>query len=261
MIYLHPTTQQKIAHYALAPAQSTLMVGDEGIGFSGILEVIGGQPYVVRPENGTISAEAIRSLYDLTRSRSTTKRLIVIDDADLMSLTAQNAFLKLLEEPSPSTYFLLLSHAPERLLPTIRSRVAMIQLAPITLEQSNQLLDELKVTDATKRQQLLFIATGLPALLATLAHDETIFESRAQLVRDARTLLQESTYQKLKVAQKYKDRSTALSLLKDATRFLRQTTSPINASTTLKRLDILMISYERIEANGNVRLWLAMAAL
>jgi DNA polymerase III delta prime subunit len=265
MNYIHPTSQQKIDHYIAAPAQSTLIIGDEGIGFSGILGSIsqqfGVQPYTVTAEKGTISAEVVRSLYDVTRGRTTHKQLIVIDDADLMSLTAQNAFLKLLEEPSPSIYFLLLSHNPSRLLPTIRSRVASIQLVPLKSDQSQQLLDELGVKDVTKRQQLLFIADGLPALLTKLAQDDALFETRAQLVRDARSLLQGTPYQKLKIAQAYKERATALMLLKDAARFLRSNATPANATAALKKLNSFMNSYERIEANGNVRLWLTMAVL
>lgn len=49
-------------------------------------------------------------------------RVILVDSIDDMNRNAANAFLKNLEEPPPATLFLCVSHAPARLLPTIRSR-------------------------------------------------------------------------------------------------------------------------------------------
>ncbi len=259
-MYLHPTSLLYINRYLAHQPQSALIVGENGIGFQAVLDRLP-VSYRVRPENNVISAEVIRSLYHLTRGRSIQKNLIVIDNAEAMSHTAQNAFLKLLEEPSPSTYFLLLSHAPSQLLPTIRSRVTTIQLTPITTEQSTKLLDDLGVVNAVKRQQLLFIADGLPALLTTLAQNDELFQARADTVRDARTLLQGKLYEKLQVANRYKERTAALTLLRDAARFLKQSTTPQNATKALKQLELLLKSYERIAANGNVRLCLAVAVV
>ena len=58
-------------------------------------------------------------------------RAVVIDSIDDLERNAANALLKNLEEPPPSTVFLLVSHAPERLLPTIRSRCRLLRLAPL----------------------------------------------------------------------------------------------------------------------------------
>ena len=49
-------------------------------------------------------------------------RAVVIDSVDDLEKSAANALLKMLEEPPPNTVFFLVSHAPGRLLPTIRSR-------------------------------------------------------------------------------------------------------------------------------------------
>lgn len=49
-------------------------------------------------------------------------RVVVIDSIDELEASAANALLKLLEEPPGQSLFLLVSHAPGRLLPTIRSR-------------------------------------------------------------------------------------------------------------------------------------------
>ena len=80
-----------------------------------------------RPTGGlarNISVDQVRSLGDLlavTPSMSPW-RAIVIDAADDLEASGANALLKMLEEPPANTLFFLISHAPGRLLPTIRSR-------------------------------------------------------------------------------------------------------------------------------------------
>jgi DNA polymerase-3 subunit delta' len=58
-------------------------------------------------------------------------RVVIVDTVDEMNRNAANALLKGLEEPPANTLFLLVSHAPGRLLPTIRSRCRRLELAPL----------------------------------------------------------------------------------------------------------------------------------
>jgi len=58
-------------------------------------------------------------------------RAVIVDALDDLERNAANAFLKMLEEPPPNTLFLLVSHAPGRLLPTIRSRCRILRFAPL----------------------------------------------------------------------------------------------------------------------------------
>lgn len=58
-------------------------------------------------------------------------RICIIDSADELNANAANALLKVLEEPPPKSLFLLISHAPGRLLPTIRSRCRSLALRPL----------------------------------------------------------------------------------------------------------------------------------
>lgn len=59
-------------------------------------------------------------------------RVCIVDTADeLQAPQASNALLKILEEPPARSLFLLVSHAPGRLLPTIRSRCRMLELRPL----------------------------------------------------------------------------------------------------------------------------------
>ncbi|WP_334145940.1 DNA polymerase III subunit delta' [Hyphomicrobium sp.] len=58
-------------------------------------------------------------------------RVVIVDRAEELNVSAANALLKSLEEPPPRTVFLLVASAPGRLLVTIRSRVRTLDLAPL----------------------------------------------------------------------------------------------------------------------------------
>lgn len=58
-------------------------------------------------------------------------RVLIVDAADDLNRNAANALLKILEEPRPRTVLILVSHAPGRLLATIRSRCRRLTLAPL----------------------------------------------------------------------------------------------------------------------------------
>jgi len=77
-----------------------------------------------------ISVDQIRSLADVINNTSYRggAKVMLIQPADALNVHAANALLKSLEEPPPRTFFLLVSHRPHLLLPTIRSRCRHIML-------------------------------------------------------------------------------------------------------------------------------------
>jgi DNA polymerase III subunit delta' len=266
----HPTSELTLTLMMKNLPQSLLITGLVGVGLGTIANYIaleiGDVTFTVLPEKdekvdlekGVISVDSIRRLYMQTRSVQIGKLVIVIDYAERMGHQAQNAFLKLLEEPGKGIYFILATHTPSKLLPTITSRVQAFGVRPITHQQSEGILDELGIKAVQKRSQLLFMADGLPAELTRLAGDETYFESRAGIVRDARDLLQAPTYKKLVIAQGYKDnREGVLMLLTDASNILRRSISEKPSDNLIKQIDGLLYAYKQIQANGNIRLCLA----
>ncbi len=76
-------------------------------------------------ENGTIGIDAVRQIkYFLwQRPRASERRTVIIDCAELMTPEAQNAILKVAEEPPPSTLLILVTSDPDGLLPTVSSRL------------------------------------------------------------------------------------------------------------------------------------------
>ena len=76
-----------------------------------------------------ISVDQIRGLAELfgLSPAMSDWRVAIIDTVDELEAAGANALLKMLEEPPPNTLFLLVSHAPGRLLPTIRSRCRRLE--------------------------------------------------------------------------------------------------------------------------------------
>lgn len=273
-LFIHPDSQRVLHAVMQAQPHAILLTGPYGIGLSTVgqhyAQEAGGQVVTVLPEKeskidvekGSITVESIRRLYDLTRTIEPSGRVIVIDYAERMAPAAQNAFLKLLEEPTEGTRFLILTHQPELMLPTVMSRSQQIDLRPITSEQSNELLNTLQVTDATKRAQLLFIAEGLPAELTRLVQDEATFTARATLVKDARGLVTGSAYERLLLAKKYKDsRTDALTLVEDALKLLKRTIAVNGDTASLRMMTRFEVIHKRLSEQGNVRLQLSATVL
>lgn len=77
----------------------------------------------------SITVDQVRGLQQslTTRPGLSNRRAIIIDAADDLERSGANALLKSLEEPPVGTFFFLISHASDRLLPTIRSRCQILR--------------------------------------------------------------------------------------------------------------------------------------
>lgn len=206
---------------------------------------------------GVIRVPQIRELIQGTRGKFTTRAVFIIDEADKMNPQAQNAFLKLLEEPAPNIHFILTAHNPHTLLPTVLSRVQQLRLKPITAEDSKALITKLGVTDPRKTQQLLFMASGKPAELSRLIANEKLFSEQAKLMGDARTLIQGKPYQRaIVVGQYYSDRAKTLELLTLAQSIISFSLATNPSRELVAMANRLADTYDRILANGSTRLQL-----
>ncbi len=264
---LHKASANQLAAASQALPQALLLAGPTGVGLKTIAQEIT-KPLtkhllVIEPDDkGTIGIEVVRELYTKTRSKQTEQQIIVIDDAEAMSTAAQNAFLKLLEEPTEKTSFLLTSHSPDRLLSTIRSRVQLVNIQPLTPSQTEQHLDALEVADSKKRQQLTFIAVGLPAELFRLTQGEDYFSEQADLARKAREFLSSKQYNRLLIAHQIgASRDQAVQLLDHVVRILKYSLENSAKRSLALQLDQALQTAESIRSNGHVRTQLLKLAL
>ena len=88
---------------------------------------------VLAPETSQIVVEQAKDLVALasTRPHEAPARVLVVDQADCLNPSAANCLLKPLEEPLPGNFIVLVTAAPARLLPTIRSRCQRVRFVGI----------------------------------------------------------------------------------------------------------------------------------
>ncbi len=117
-----------------------------------------GKPYQLKRN---ITVDQIRAMQQRLNTRPTlgSRRAIIIDPADDLEKGASNALLKSLEEPPAGTFFLLVTHRPGRLLPTIRSRCRVLRFPDLTDEQIDMVLAR-EVPDADKQTRAAAIAAS-----------------------------------------------------------------------------------------------------
>lgn len=100
-------------------------------------------------------------------------RFVLVDGAELMQPQAANALLKTLEEPPPRSVVMLTTAAPDRLLPTIRSRCRRLDLAPLPSDALAPVLARiLPEMPEAERASLARIAEGSPGRALALAEGE-----------------------------------------------------------------------------------------
>ena len=92
--------------------------------------------------SGGISVDQVRAVIPFlshTPSRGR-YRVVIIDALDDMNVNGANAILKTLEEPPENAVIIIINHQTKPMLPTIRSRVQMISVAPLDFQDTNQVI-------------------------------------------------------------------------------------------------------------------------
>lgn len=92
-------------------------------------------------------------------------KIAIVDDADTMNRNAQNALLKILEEPPAKSLLLLVAHRPGFIIPTIRSRCRAVTFRSLENDQLKEVLEmcqDFSDLGTAQKQKLVEIADGSP---------------------------------------------------------------------------------------------------
>lgn len=218
-LVLHPSTKQEVGQFIAKPSHSLILVGPDGSGKTTMAHAMAAQlleltpeklaayPYfmLVQPEKDTISIEKVRQLQDFVRLKTTgrqaLRRIIIIQDAHGLTTEAQNALLKLIEEPPADTCIILTADRKDLLLPTISSRAPKI-----TVRQPSQVLLQKHFgaqgfgeSDITKAY---FISRGQAGLLSKLLQKDQSDE-RLQYIEQAKVFLRATPFERLVVVDAF----------------------------------------------------------
>ncbi len=119
------------------------------------------------PDKGVYKASVnVKSIREVTPFLRMTAsgggwRVVLIDDADTMNRNAQNALLKILEEPPANTVLILVTHRAGALIPTIRSRSRVMNFAPLSDDVMGQLIQKQNLGIAGEELKTLeFLSEG-----------------------------------------------------------------------------------------------------
>ena len=231
-LFLNPTTAKQLDAYASQPSpHSVIITGMNGSGKTEIVMSLAAKLLNIKPDklttypffmmiepetNKSLKIDAIRSVdHFLARKvpgRATgINRVLFIKNADHMSVPAQNALLKNLEEPPENTVMILSASDYSGLLPTIRSRSVRINvLKPARSELKGYLTE--KGYDTQLIDRAISISGGLTKLTFNLLDNESSSVNLA--ANTARELLTQDRYHRLlRLNELAKDKVNLASIL------------------------------------------------
>src|SRR6202047_4401124 len=146
------------------------------------------------PEGLSIGVDEMRAIVQIASRRPSTGRwqIVVVEDADRLTEGAANALLKVVEEPPPSTVFLLCAPSvdPEDISGTLRSRCRHVAPVPPSTEAIARVLVDSDGLDADTADWAASVSGGHVGRARRLATDPEARERRLQalgLARDAAT--------------------------------------------------------------------------
>lgn len=261
-LLLHPVTRKQLDSYVANPSHAITLVAPTGSGKHSVALMLAAKLLAIRPEQlanqpyyklltsqdgRAIGIETIRELEHFlclkVPSYAKLHRVVIIEDAELLTIEAQNAFLKTLEEPPFGTVFILTSSHDQSLLPTIRSRSPKIVLTRPNLDDLRAYFENI-YTDKARVKQAMMISGGLPGLTDALLNQNTDHPllSATTLVRK---ILAETTYERLLHGDELaKDRPLLLNCLFILQQMAHLSLLTANANTSTRWLSILKATYQ-----------------
>lgn len=226
------------------------------IEFEGSAEILDFLPRIHEGQKTEIiNADDIEEVRTKMRGKSKKPQILLFWGAEKMNEAAQNKFLKLLEEPRDNLRFILLAESLNNILETVKSRCQQARILPISREESEAILKNLKISDEAKLRQILFLVEGLPEKLQELAKNKRLFENALKDMEEAKKWLAGNGFERISIASSIKtDREKALNLLENLLKIIRATMNEQNAKQNAEKMRAILAAHNKISQNRNIRL-------
>lgn len=152
-------------------------------------------------KNLTLNISTVRRITSEIWLRPSESRwkVVIVDDVETMQETAQEAFLKTLEEPPSYVVIVLLTTDAGLLLPTIQSRCVTLRMETPSVATVAQALAESGV-EPTRAQEIALISDGLMGWAFLAARDPSLVDERAAIRSRARNWIASDPYHRLVTA-------------------------------------------------------------
>lgn len=201
----------------------------------------------------SIKIDDIRSIIRHTSLNAHGKhRIVVIENAERMPIEAQNSFLKILEEPTGRTLFILSTGQMDHILPTIQSRTRNVYFPNLDNRLIQHYLEE-KQTDSRILGDIVTVAQGRPGMAIGLAKNPVRLEEQLTLYRRIEKMLSENnSVSKMLYVEEIEKEPLEIDRFLDALgRYLRtkvhQWLDPKEAKNASSRLQRLVMLYDSLE--------------
>jgi replication-associated recombination protein RarA len=129
---------------------------------------------IISPDEGSIGIDAIREIQEFLWQKpiQSPRRTLIIDDAEALTDEAQNALLKIAEEPPASSLILIIASDPERLRPTLRSRFQKTFFSPVPVKEVEAWAKKELGLSAPEAKKVSVRTEGRPGLAYAIVKDE-----------------------------------------------------------------------------------------
>lgn len=242
-LLLHPKTATQLGLFTDKAPHAILITGARGSGKSAVaLELaarllgisqdkISSHPYfthIKKPEDKQdIPIESIRGVIAKLKLKAPgaaqVRSVFFIEDAERMSVPAQNALLKVLEEPADGVVFILSAISARNVLPTIASRSQQLSIYPVTLSGAQSFWPNKNIEGSWR------LSEGRAGLLAAIV--DSAAHPLKKEVEEAKKFLVAPQYERLLKLESLLGSKEQLNLFLDA---LARTLSALNHSALNK---------------------------
>ena len=179
---------------------------------------------IISPVEGNIEIEEIRKAKERLSLKPYYNKIkaLIIDDSHLMKSDAQNAFLKMLEEPKGNTLIIFITPFREMLLKTIRSRAQEIKFSLVGNEEIEKYLISLGAS-SKKAKEISLISSGQIGKAINFFEDKSKMDFFNKSIEDIIFLSRSNISQRFQYAEKLKDDKVKIIEILDIwERFLRR---------------------------------------
>ena len=147
-----------------------------------------------RPSKASMGVDEVREIIEEVSKRpyEGDKKVIIIHEGSKLTIQAQNALLKTIEEPPQGVYIILLAESLETLLETIKSRCQVYKLTPLNNKQIEKYINTLGNYSEEEIKASLAYGEGIPGKAERLLNDDNLSELREIIVK----LLKDINYAK-----------------------------------------------------------------
>lgn len=137
-----------------------------------------------KPSKASFGVDDVRNIIEEVTKKpyEGDKKVIIIHEGHKLTIQAQNAMLKTIEEPPKGVYIILLSESLELLLDTIKSRCQVYKLTPLNKDDMIKFITNLGETNGDKILLALSYAEGIPGRAEKILNDEELDKLRIIIV-------------------------------------------------------------------------------